>query len=390
MRHPKHAAEQHVGRAAGALRPRRQGCLLRTGRRPRRGAGGLGRRQGDRPGGCARGLRRRELREGHPRCARARLRRLRALAPRPGDLRPRRRGHRCQGCCQAHRVSRSRGALRRPHVRDVRAPRRNAGRRHGDRPGEECDGARCSTGPPGRWLVGLAGLDPDRRWRLQRLSRVHAEVRGQLEDRGDERCRAALGRSLELDRLARAIRRLLPHRRLPREGGLRVRRAGGDRSRRCAAEGRRRRAMARCCSASSQSASSATGSSASSKPATDASELSAVLFVNPGSGKGGPTVEELTSARARTRRRRCMCSRRTTISPTSRGKRMRRCSAWPAATARWARSPRWPSSGICPSSASRGARATTSRATSGSTPTIRWRRSRRSGTASSGGSTSAA
>lgn len=38
------------------------------------------------------------------------------------------------------------------------------------------------------------------------------------------------------------------------------------------------------------------GSSAWSKPAIDASELSGVLFVNPGSGKGGPTVEELLSA----------------------------------------------------------------------------------------------
>ncbi|MBA3333599.1 MAG: acylglycerol kinase family protein, partial [Actinobacteria bacterium] len=41
---------------------------------------------------------------------------------------------------------------------------------------------------------------------------------------------------------------------------------------------------------------SATRSSASSKPVIDVSELPAILFVNPGSGKGGPTVEELTAA----------------------------------------------------------------------------------------------
>ena len=59
------------------------------------------------------------------------------------------------------------------------------------------------------------------------------------------------------------------------------------------------------------------------------------------------------------------------ISSSSRARRMRTSSAWPAATARSAPSPRWPSSATSPSSASRGGRETISRSTWALPPTTR-------------------
>ena len=99
----------------------------------------------------------------------------------------------------------------------------------------DVDGVRLAGGAlarRARWA------DPDRGRGLQRVSRVHAEVRGELEDGGDEPLGTCLGRSAELARAARALRGLLTHRRLLRQGRVPVRAERGDRPGRGTAEGR--------------------------------------------------------------------------------------------------------------------------------------------------------
>ena len=286
---------------------------------------------------------------------------------------------------------RPRRSLRRADVDDASVAQRIGRRRRlADGRGEErdVDGAGLARRPLARRA---RRADPDRRRDLQRRIARSRRSSRRTGRRRDEQVGARVGRSSELARPPRAIRGLLADRRLLRQGRVPVRPQGGHRSGRCAPEGRRRELRAGAPRPSSPPACSATRSSASSKPVTVASEaLSAFLFVNPGSGKGGPSVEELTQPRTRARR---------AGSRPRGGRRPRRARAGSgrggAGHGRRRRLAgrgrrRWPSSETCPSSASRGARATTSRTMSASTPTIRWRRSRPSATESSGESMSAA
>ena len=135
---------------------------------------GLGGEATSREGGARDAVRRARWND-HPRPPRLRLPRVRDLAPRPGALRPRRRGRRREGAGQACRAARQGGHLSRADLGDRRARRtRPRGRRQGGGPRD-----RGRLRLAGRPLARRRGRDRDpRRRRIPGVPRGEPQVHG--------------------------------------------------------------------------------------------------------------------------------------------------------------------------------------------------------------------
>ena len=181
--------------------------------------------------------RRRGVGSAAPGCARARVRRVRALVSRPGALRPRERGRRCERAREAGFSVRQGRDLPRALRRGGDAPRGSGRIVREEREAGDSHRAR------------LAGWQMDRRSRRtgrdrhrsgQRVPGRDAQVRGRSRASRAQRDGGALVQPSRDARPRGPGRRVRADRRLRGQGGVRVRPAGGDRPRRRAREARRR------------------------------------------------------------------------------------------------------------------------------------------------------